>query len=380
MVRSAVRNGLKLLAGVSLACMVSQAALAEGPQVVAGPGAEPECFVPWSADTKYFQWPAKEGPYRIALANGFVGNTWRIQMIKTAKAYVEQPDVAPMIEEFKVVSTGTDVAAQLAAIDNFIDSGFDAIVTIAVNPAAFGAVIRRANEAGVVVVPFDNVLDSDQVLQVNEDQYKMGQMMGDWLLRNISADSGKLLEVRGVPGNSVDRDRHEGFRNVLEGSGKDFEVVEVVGNWDDGTAQKATADAIAVHKEFVGAYTQGGSTGMLRAFLDAGHPFIPVSNEAENGARKLCAEHSGEGLKCSSAGQTPALVAIAIKAAISALQGEVVPQYISVPIPYVEDPNFKDGENFYSDQTDNFFVANAFPACGVSFSATDIMSQTEADQ
>ena len=148
-------------------------------------------------------------------------------------------------------------------------------------------------------------------------------------------------------------------------SGKTFDIVEVVGMWDDGTAQKVTADAIAVHKKFDGAYTQGGSTGMIRAFMDAGHPFIPSSNEGENGARKLCAEHSADGLKCSSAGQTPALVAIAIKAALAALQGEVVPQYVSVPIPYVEDPNFKDGENFYSDQTDNFFVANAFPACGV---------------
>jgi ribose transport system substrate-binding protein len=376
----ALHNWVKGAAALAFACGVSQAALAAGPEVVSGPSAQPDCFVPWSADTKFFQWPKKEGPYRIALANGFVGNTWRIQMIKTAKAYVEQPDVAPLVKEFKVVSTGTDVAAQLAAIDNFIDSGYDAIVTIAVNPSAFGAVIRRANEAGVVLVPFDNVLDTDQVLQVNEDQYKMGEMMGDWLLKNISADSGKLLEVRGVPGNSVDRDRHDGFRKVIADSGKNFEVVEVVGMWDDGTAQKVTADAIAVHKHFDGAYTQGGSTGMIRAFMDAGHPFIPMSNEAENGARKLCAEHTGEGLKCSSAGQTPALVAIAIKSALAALQGEAVPQYVSVPIPYVEDPNFKDGENFYSDQTDNFFVANAFPACGVSFSATDIMSQTEADQ
>src|SRR3546814_14058898 len=72
-----------------------------------------------------------------------VGNTWRIQMIKTLKAYAEQPDVAPMIEELKVVSTGTDVAAQVAAIDNFINAGYDAILTIAVNPTAFEPVIRR---------------------------------------------------------------------------------------------------------------------------------------------------------------------------------------------------------------------------------------------
>ena len=337
-----------MLSGAAFLAL-SSAALAQGPEVVSGPGADPGCFAPWDESTTFLQWPAKEGPYKIALANGFVGNTWRIQMIQTAKAFVAQPEIAADVEELKVVSTGTDVAAQVAAINQFIDSGYDAVVTIATNPAAFGPVIRRANEAGVVLVPFDGLVDSQEVLMVNEDQVEMGRMMAAWLLENITADSGKILEVRGVPGNSVDSDRHDGFRAAMAEDGRAFEIIEVVGMWDDPTAQKVTADAVAVHGDLVGIYTQGGSTGVVRALMDAGHPFIPVSGEGENGFRKLCAEHAAEGLMCASAGQTPALVAVAIKTAISALQGNVMPQYISVPIPYVEHPGFEDGVNFYSD-------------------------------
>src|ERR1019366_9610187 len=102
--------------------------LAAPPKVVTKPNSDPKCFAPWASDTKLFQYPAKKGPYRVALANGYVANTWRIQMIKTAKAYAAQPDVAAKLKEFKVVSTGEDVAAQIAAINNFIDSGYDAIV------------------------------------------------------------------------------------------------------------------------------------------------------------------------------------------------------------------------------------------------------------
>src|SRR3546814_10040180 len=116
-------------------------------------------------------------------------------MIKTLKAYAEQPDVAPMIEELKVVSTGTDVAAQVAAIDNFINAGYDAILTIAVNPTAFEPVIRRANRAGVVLVPFANVLDRDDILQVHEDQSEMVRIMGRWLVKH-DGDAGKIPEVR----------------------------------------------------------------------------------------------------------------------------------------------------------------------------------------
>ena len=95
-----------VLSGALLVSFSVAAALAAGPEVVQGPGAEPECFKPWTAETKYFKYPAKPGPYRIALANGFIGNTWRIQMIQTAKAYAAQPDVAAKLKEFKVVSTG----------------------------------------------------------------------------------------------------------------------------------------------------------------------------------------------------------------------------------------------------------------------------------
>ena len=270
---------------------LSSATLAAGPEIVQGPSADPECFTPWSADTQYFQWPAKEGPYRIALANGFIGNTWRIQMIQTAKAYAAQPEVAAKLEEFKVVSTGEDLAAQIAAVDNFINSGYDAVIVNAQNPAAFTPVIKRANAAGVVLVAFDNILDTDEAINVNVDQKGLGELWAKWLVAHIP-EGGKVLEVRGVQGTSVDRDRHEGIHEVLDASGKDWEVIEVIGMWDDGTAQKVTADAVAVHKTFDGVTVQGGSTGTVRALMDAGHGFVPVGGETENGFRKLCGQHS----------------------------------------------------------------------------------------
>ena len=125
-----------VLVGAGLV-LSSAAAFAAGPAMVPGPSAEPTCYVPWTQQTKFFQYPKKAGPYRIALANGFIGNTWRIQMIKTAKAYADQPEIKAKLKEFKVVSTGEDIAAQIASVNNFIDSGYDAIVIDAQNPTAF---------------------------------------------------------------------------------------------------------------------------------------------------------------------------------------------------------------------------------------------------
>jgi len=365
---------------VGTMCFGHSAAAQGFPKVVSGPSADPQCFKPWTDKTKFFSYPKKNGPYRIALANGFIGNTWRIQMIKTAKAYAAQPGVKAMLKEFKVVSTGEDLAAQIAAVDNFINSGYDAVIINAQNPTAFGPVIKRAQKAGVVLVAFDNILDSEDVINVNVDQKGLGKFWAEWLVKNIPSKQGKLLEVRGVSGTSVDRDRHDGIQEVLKASGGKWETVEVIGKWDDGTAQKVVADAIAVHKHFDGVTVQGGSTGTVRAMMDASHPFVPVGGETENGFRKLCGAHSKDGLKCASAGTGPAQVAVAIKTAIAALQGQVVPQSVALPLSQVEDPNFKDGENYYAAQSDNFFVGNAFPTCGINFSAQEIMGQSEANQ
>jgi len=354
-------------------------AQAAGPEIVSGPSADPGCFAPWTPQTKFFKYAPKKGPYRIALANGYIANTWRIQMIQTAKAYAAQPAVAAKLKEFKVVSTGEDVPAQISAINNFIDAGYDAIVVNAQNPTAFGPVIKRAKAAGVILVAFDNILDTEDAIDVDVDQKGLGVLWANWLIKNVP-NGGKVLEIRGVAGTSVDTDRHNGVHETLDASGKKWAITEVVGKWDDGVAQKASADAIATSGPFDAITGQGGDTGIVQAMIDAKHKFVPFGGETENGFRKFCAAHAADGLKCSSAGTGPAQVAVAIKTAIAALEGQVVPQSVKLPLAIVEDPNFKAGQDFFPDQSDNFFVGNAFPTCGINFTAQEIMGQSKDNQ
>ena len=371
-------NRMIACATMASALVLAAASAEARPKTVDGPGYMPECFAAWDENTTHFQWPAKEGPFKVAVVNGFVGNIWRIQMIKTAKAFVDQEEIAPLVEDLKVVSVGTDAAAQMGAIEDFINQGYDAIITIANSPTGFERVIRLANRNDVVLVPFDGLLDSKEVMQVNEDQYEMGVMSANWLIEHVG-NSGKILEVRGVPGNSVDRDRHEGFRAVMEADGNDFEIVEVVGNWAPGDLQRVTADAIAVHGQFDGVFSQGGTNGTVQAMMAADHPFVPIAGEAENGFRKQIAEHSDEGLIGLSYGQSPGLVAISIKAALEALQGNVMPQLISVPIPSVDYETVEDGVNYWSNLPDDFFTPNEFPPCNVNITAPEIMAESEKD-
>jgi ribose transport system substrate-binding protein len=365
------------LATVALASIIAltagEASAADGYKVVSGPGYLPDCFKSFP-NSKFFQWPQRPGPYRIALVNGYVGNAWRIQMIKNAKAFAAEPGIKDQIKEFDVVSTGTDVAAQVAAVDNYINQGFDAILTDAVSPAGLAPVIRRANAAGVVLLNFDNRADSDKILQVNVDTFEMGRIQGRWIVDNVKP-GGKILEVRGLSGTGADRDRSKGFHEVVEGSGKNYKIIQVFGNWDTGTSHKVTADAIAVEGHFDGVADQGGSDGALQALLDTHHPMIPIAGEGENAFNQMCAKYEPEGLKCLAVAAPPAISSVAIKAALSALQGKVMPQDIDMPLPVTTAPNFKEGVSFFPKLGGSFFVDNTYPACGVDQSAEDIMKQ-----
>ena len=373
-------SGIQVLRVAATAALaLSASAVFAQASIVSGPPSDPTCMVPWKSDTKFVKYPKKSGPYRIALVNGYIANTWRIQMIKTAKAYTAQPAVATKLKEFKVVSTGEDVPAQISAVNNFIDAGYDAIIVDAQNPASFGPAIRRAKKAGVVLIAFDNTLDSEDAINVDVDQYGLGVLWANWLASHLS-NGGKVLEVRGVAGTSVDTDRHNGFQNTLNATGKKWNVVQVYGKWDDGVAQKAVADAIAVQGHFDGMSAQGGDTGVVRAMLDAKHPFVPFGGETENGFRKLCAQYGSQGLKCTSAGSGPAQVAVAIKTALAALDGQTIPVAIKLPLDVTDDSKLKAGVNYFPDESDNFFVGNSFPTCGINVSAQEIMKQSQGNQ
>src|SRR5260221_3067072 len=147
----------------SLAAVTCAVALTGfGTPVRAADASAADCFKPLTPQTKMLQFKAKKPPYRVALANGFIGNTWRIEMIKCLEAYAQDPEIKPLIKELKIVSTGTDVAAQIGAVDNFINAGYDVVLINAVSPTAFKPVVERAKRAGGLLISFDNTIDSDQ--------------------------------------------------------------------------------------------------------------------------------------------------------------------------------------------------------------------------
>jgi ribose transport system substrate-binding protein len=318
-------------------------------------------------------------PYNIALSNSYIGNVWRTQMIKMAKAYAESPDVAPLISEFQVNTADRDDAAQIAAIENMISNGAQALVILAHTPTALVQTVQQARADGIVVVSFDTTVQADPPdpsldlgVTVNEDQVEMGRTLAEFLVEQTGG-KGKMLMVNGVQGTGVDQERREGAYAVWA-EHPEITYVEVIGDWDPGKAQTATATALAANPDFAGVWCQGGTDGVVRAFIDAGIPIPPVAGEAENGFRKQMAEYKDQ-FQGLSIGQTPGLVCASMRAALSLLMGEPVPSAVSVPLPMATTDELVPGVNYYPDAPDNFFTATSIPPCGINLTFEEVDAQ-----
>jgi ribose transport system substrate-binding protein len=332
------------------------------------------CYRPTSADTATVKFDLKPGPYVIALSNSYIGNVWRTQMIKMAKAFVEQPDIKPQIAQFLINSSGNDAAAQISQIENMIAAGAQAIIINAASPTALDPVVKKAQDQGIVVLAFDNIVETPGVVIVNEDQVEFGRVMADWLVKEMGG-SGNVLMVNGVAGTSVDADRAKGAKEVFAANAGIVVVAEVNGDWDPGKAQQVTSTALASYPDINGVWCQGGTDGVVRAFQQAGKPLVPVAGEAENGFRKQLLQLKDQGLSGISVGQTPGMVAVAIRAAIDLLSGKELPQSISIPLPIATSDELEDGVNVFTNLPDNFFTPIQIEPCGVNLTVDQINAQ-----
>src|SRR5258707_14469923 len=222
------------------------------------------CFAAAASNDKTVSYPAKSGPFKLGISNSFVGNSWRTQMIQMATAFGNSPEGKALISQMTIVSSGQDVEAQIAAMDNMISKGVDAIILNAATPDAFNAVIKRAADAGIPVISFDNVVTSPDAIVVNEDQIEFGGLMAKDLVKRLNG-KGNVVMVNGVPGTGVDEERQKGAMDVFSQYPDIKVIAKLQGDWDSGIAQTAMTDFLATKPTIDGLLGEAGAPGTIKA-------------------------------------------------------------------------------------------------------------------
>ena len=101
--------------------------------------------------------PQDKKPYTIYLSNNFVGNDWRQQMERVADRLGDKGPLAGRVD-LKIENVENTVQAQINSLNNIIRQKPDAILVDAGSDSALNPTIKKACDAGIVVISFDQVV------------------------------------------------------------------------------------------------------------------------------------------------------------------------------------------------------------------------------
>jgi ribose transport system substrate-binding protein len=296
--------------------------------------------------------PAKK-KLKIALSNSYIGNKWRIEMENVFKAALLMEPYRSEVEG-SWFNSGNDVSKQSQQMSNLIAERVDAIVMDAASPTGLNGIVRQAIARGILVITFDNIVTEPGALKVNTDQVEFGRKGAEWLAQKLGG-KGNIIMVTGVAGTSVDQDRNKGAEETWAKNPGIKVVNRFPGLWDSSVAERNASALLPSLPQIDGIWCQGGTDGVLKAFVAAKRPLPPTAGEAENGFRKFMIGYNGQKVDGISIGQPPYLSVVALELARQILQGKHPKQDISIPFPFVTNDTVKVGETVFPDMPDSFF-------------------------
>jgi galactofuranose transport system substrate-binding protein len=177
----------------------------------------------------------------------------------------------------KQTNTG-DNSEQIAAAQGYIRDGVDYLLISAANASGWDDVLKSAKDAGVKVILFDRIIETDpsnyQAALVSDMAYE-GKTAVDWVLKNVKQPI-KLVLIRGQLGSAAEIGRSKAVLEAQK-AGKLEIVADGTGgdSWSLEEARKVVEAAIAAKKDFniIFAENDGMAQGGAQALEAAGISF-----------------------------------------------------------------------------------------------------------
>jgi len=107
---------------------------------------------------------------------------------------------------------------QKSQIEYFIEKEMDVIVVIPGDSEACSEVLKKAKEAGIIVVAYDRLLrNSDIDLYISFDNEEVGKLMAETLVKEVP-EGGNIITIFGPTSDHNVQLAEKGFRDIMETS------------------------------------------------------------------------------------------------------------------------------------------------------------------
>jgi ribose transport system substrate-binding protein len=253
----------------------------------------------------------------LGLSNSSVTSSFRGIMINSFKAEAKKLKASGEIDKYTVQNAGDDVSKQIQQIHNMVQSGVNVLVIDAQSSTGLNSEISRAVAQGVTVVSTDNLVDTDQSInvQVNPDTIAAKTAQG---LADIIGGKGKVVMLEGIAGTPVNEGRNKLAKAVFA-KYPGIKLIEVNVDWNPATSKQKTAQLISQNPDIAGIWDQGDSAGgAANAYIDAGKDLPPIVFDGTTDFLNIWHERIKDGYKTVGATQPPAVVVDALWLGIKA--------------------------------------------------------------
>lgn len=302
---------------------------------------------------------------KVGWSTIYLTPSWMQETSQLLNTDVDRLKASGEVSSYQVFNANGDTSQQIAGIRTMIQQKYDVILVDAGSSTALDPVLEQAVDAGIAVVNFDSLVDTDKVIKVGTDQKAWGSMMAQWLVTKLGG-KGSIIAMNGPAGVSVSEDRWAGAESVFA----KYPDIKIVANthseYNLAPAEQTFAAAYAANPGIDGVFSQGGalSDAALQTLVKQNGKLVPITGENYNGFLKLWQTESSKGFSSYATAQPNYLGVIALEAGVAKLEGTAVPENITVPLPEITDQNLS--QYAAADKPDDYY-----PIQSISQSAVD---------
>jgi ribose transport system substrate-binding protein len=192
-------------------------------------------------------------PPRIALIMKSLANEFFVTMADGAKAH-QAANAATYALVVNGIRNESDLAQQVALVEQMMAQGVDAIVIAPADSRALVPVLAKALRQGIVVVNIDNKLDEATLQQVGIDVPFVGpdnragaRAVGAALAKHLQRGANVAI-LEGIPTAFNAQQRRLGFEDAMREAGIDVVAVQSA-HWEQDEANAVTAAMLREHPD-----------------------------------------------------------------------------------------------------------------------------------
>lgn len=273
--------------------------------------------------------------YKIAFVVKSLQSAFFINMTEAAETCGQ--DYAGKIDvEIMAPQTPFNIEEQIQLVEQCITNKVDAIVIAPCDSEGIVPAVKKANDAGIMVVTANTKANGGEIVSyVGVQNYDVGYSLAKTLFEKLNGQ-GSVILIEGKAGNSTSEERAEGFRAALEEYPGITLLSSQPADWDRASAMTVMENCLQTYDKIDGVLTLTKDMGLgtIEAIKSAGREKEIVSMTFDVDDDVVSALKSGD-LYASGNQNEQSQAYIAIMTAVFALDGYKVDANQILPITVV---------------------------------------------